>query len=869
MDARAELKRYLHAAIGRVAANCDGAREQDGIGFDGSDSKPGRMIASCPPETWSDQMASQAGLWCRKYARQIGPDANGLADEAAKTFGTVTAKSADVKAITAAEGGFIVRFGYNPDVSDALREMVVGARWNGDKRAWIVPRQQGVRLESFAARYGFTLSNAAHALLTASRHMQTADGKVGFDGTDVTIAFADVPDAAVRKAVKALPGCRFDSVAKLWRLPPRYVRTVRDLAARFEWATTGDFDALPDLDPDVVDVKVRADGTTLLVSFPYDKQLIDIMNQVGARWDGRAEVKAWRIPAEAGFDLLSVLEHQKVKVADDDSTGDLLDQARQMLARITNSRALDADFEVSGMACDLYPFQRAGVKYVVEAGGRSLIGDEMGLGKTPQGLAALQAMNAWPAAVLVPNVVKVNWVRAAHKFFPHLRVVALYGMLKPEFARQLVRMIEVGQPDGLLVPYTMSPGEARSIKVTDRASAVEAYTLLTQADLIVVNYDVLGPTELTEKETLVGKRPDPGWVPVLKALPLKGIVADESHGLKDPKTLRTRACIETARSLPDGAAKIGMSGTLVLNRRVEVAAQLDFIGMLDEFGGYTAVKQMPDLARRLRARCMVRRDKAEVLPELPPRQHEPIVLNQSELDAKVMAEYRHAERDLLDFLARRAAEMALEAGLDPTSAAIEARMKAAGAEFLIRIGVLLRLALRAKKKAARRWIDEFAKTGEKLLVFGSHLEQLDEFAAEFGAPEIKGGVSPERRMEIVDDFQDPNGAQLCFLQIHAGGVGLTMTAASNVLFLEQAWSPMLHDQAIDRCYGRLDGDPHGAVGWYLVAEDTIEEWVSQLLAEKRIECADALDGDVTDGQIESTSVYSDLVGMLVRKAVQP
>ena len=69
--------------------------------------------------------------------------------------------------------------------------------------------------------------------------------------------------------------------------------------------------------------------------------------------------------------------------------------------------------------------------------------------------------------------------------------------------------------------------------------------------------DVLGPTVLSDKETLVGKKPDPGWVPVLKALPLKGIVADESHGLKDPKTLRTRACIETARSLPDDATKIG------------------------------------------------------------------------------------------------------------------------------------------------------------------------------------------------------------------------------------------------------------------------------------------------------------------------
>ncbi len=59
---------------------------------------------------------------------------------------------------------------------------------------------------------------------------------------------------------------------------------------------------------------------------------------------------------------------------------------------------------------------------------------------------------------------------------------------------------------------------------------------------------------------------------------------------------------------------------------------------------------------------------------------------------------------------------------------------------------------------------------------------------------------------------------------------------------------------------------HGATGWYLIAEGTIDEWVMDLHAAKRIECEDALDGDLSD-DVERTSVYAELVVRMTRRAL--
>jgi SNF2 family DNA or RNA helicase len=92
-------------------------------------------------------------------------------------------------------------------------------------------------------------------------------------------------------------------------------------------------------------------------------------------------------------------------------------------------------------------------------------------------------------------------------------------------------------------------------------------------------------------------------------------------------------------------------------------------------------------------------------------------------------------------------------------------------------------------------------------------------------------------------------------------VGITLDVASNVAFLEFWWDPGSHDQAEDRCYGRLS-DPHGANAWYLVALGTIEEEIAELLDKKRKVIDSILDGK----PIDNPSVLTELIEAVKEKA---
>lgn len=857
---REHAKSELWRACKELAARCDGASTADGVGFNGTDAASGRMLANTPSSLWPDEWVGPVATMLHKYRGQLseyGVDPARLVPLEYDDGGPI--RVADIRTVTLDDSGrwLVMRFGYDPNVVTAVRGLP-GRQWDAEHKLWKVPLSRRDRVVAFAEQWSFLVEPA---VLTAQPPAAAPAGTVSLDGEELTLRFDR--QWSMIAAVKALPSRRWDAGDRAWRVPVHLVRMVRSLAQEFSWATTPEVDALPDVEPDDVPVSVEESGGSLLVRFPFDRRLVEVMRGLpDSTWDGRR--KAWVVPVEHAMELLSALEH--LRIGADGLANELIDKARMMLDRIEASRALDADLEVDGLALTLHPFQRAGVKYAADVR-RCLICDEMGLGKTPQALATLQATQAYPAVVMVPAVVKVNWRREAVKFLPHLRVAVLSGIPKPNLAAALIDKLAAG-PTLTLVPDTIAGGGHVELRLDGFGDLQRAANLLPQADLVIVNYDVCGVENWSAEELADGRVPEPGWTPVLKALPLRGLVADECHGIKNPKAQRTRMAIEVSRSLPEDGVVLGLTGTPVLNRRAEVAAQLDFIGRLSEFGGAARVATMSDLARRLRARCMVRRMKSEVAPELPPRLHVPQVVPIESLDRKVMADYRKAEADLLAFMADRAAQMAEAIGLDPHSAAMEARMRARGAEFLLRIGVLLRLALAAKQNEASRWIKEFLATGKKLLVFSCHLAPLDALAREFGAPVIKGGVSPEQRSAIVDRFQNDESMQLVLLQIDAGGVGLTMTAATDVLFLEQAWSPAIHDQAIDRCYGRLN-DMHGATGWYLLAENTLDEWVADLLEQKRHELHDATNGDVPSSEDTETnqSVYGDLVVRLTRKAL--
>ena len=142
---------------------------------------------------------------------------------------------------------------------------------------------------------------------------------------------------------------------------------------------------------------------------------------------------------------------------------------------------------------------------------------------------------------------------------------------------------------------------------------------------------------------------------------------------------------------------------------------------------------------------------------------------------------------------------------------------------------------------------------EPLVVFAEHRATqravLDRFPE---AGHILGSDSGAKRQEAIDAFQRGDGAKLIVCSMRAASQGITLTRASNVAFLELDWTPARHDQAEDRLH-RI-GQDSAVTAWYLLAPDTIDETMAELLQRKR-----SLIGAVTDGKVRDEERLVDAV----------
>ena len=252
------------------------------------------------------------------------------------------------------------------------------------------------------------------------------------------------------------------------------------------------------------------------------------------------------------------------------------------------SAATDAPLAVPGLGGELKAFQRAGVQYLLKQR-RAFLADEQGLGKTVEALATIEADGAYPAIVVCPASLKLNWMREIGRWLPD-----------------------------------------RSAQMLDGNRGA-----LAAADLTVVNYDIVA-----------------GRLEALTPLAPRAVVLDESHYCKSPGAKRTQAAQRLCAAVPDEGLILALTGTPVMNRPPELISQLRILGRLGDFGSGAQFGQRfrgPGAHQRLhwhlRARCFARRLKAEVLPQLPAKTRAvvPVALDNE-------PDYRLAEQDVIAWL---------------------------------------------------------------------------------------------------------------------------------------------------------------------------------------------------------------------------
>ena len=582
-------------------------------------------------------------------------------------------------------------------------------------------------------------------------------------------------------------------------------------------------------------VEVLEDGRVRL-RFPYDAALVQKVKSIpGARWNPEPADKSWTVPpTDVALPLLIDLITREGFTADNQEA--LLARLREcqagVEARVAASAATDGDLTIPGFGLVPYPFQRAGALYALREK-RVIIADEMGLGKTIEALMVLEAARAYPAVVVCPASVKLNWVREARRCLPKRNIVALESrpIRYPELYDILVLNYDV------LVDRTTARPQADPERVAD---------LRQREGLSLAAAKVQALADQGQQDEGPALRAD-----LLRLHPkLRAVVLDEFHLVKNPKALRTKLAKKLTKDIE---YRLALSGTPIVNRPEELLAPLQILDRLDDLGGYTKVRNryapldlrtgrrgaahLPELHRRIRALCYVRRRKSDVLAELPPIQYTTVPL---EIDNR--AEYESAARDVIAWLqvgvAKDRAFLASIAALQRAEQAerIRARQqevayRALQAEQLVRLNALKRLAARGKLAAAEEWIDLFLESEPKLVAFGHHVEIVQALAARYRAPSITGATPVVERQAAVDRFQTDPACLLIACNLQAGGVGITLTAASNVALLELPWTPAAVDQAVGRLH-RI-GQAESVMAWYLVGDRTIDLDIAALIDDKR------------------------------------
>jgi SWI/SNF-related matrix-associated actin-dependent regulator 1 of chromatin subfamily A len=556
----------------------------------------------------------------------------------------------------------------------------------------------------------------------------------------------------------------------------------------------------------------------------------DIPKAAGLRWHG-GDCRPHCPACAAGLGRVwwtddRVRAARLIEYADPDTRALLGEvQAAQAASRATDAAVTVATPE--GLAH--YPFQRAGIAYAL-ARPAVLFGDEPGLGKTLQALGVIEGdPTIRRALVICPASLKINWRREAERW-----------MVRP-------LRVQVANGDALTVPEPPDGG----------------------VSMVVVNYDIL------KKHAAA-----------LGATPWDIIVIDEAHYCKNPKAQRTQGVKALAAQ---ARRRLLLTGTPIPNKPIELFPLLEILGSelaknwwyfvkrycaahQEVVGGrygrlvwnMDGASHLDELQERLRAEVMVRRLKRDVLTELPEKIRQVVELaangNQRLLDEEGAVLRRHADAE---GEAAADVELAAAAGGGETYERAVARLTELRRVAFTEIAALRHRTAIAKVPQVIDYVTGLLDGGtEQLVVFAHHHDVIAAIQAaldEAGVVNVRltGEDDMATRQAAVDRFQADPSCRVFVGSITAAGVGLTLTAASTVVFAELDWVPGNVTQAEDRLHRIGQTDVVHVV--HLVLDRSIDARMAHILVAKQAVADRALDADTT---IE----FRELVGVIEKHA---
>lgn len=549
--------------------------------------------------------------------------------------------------------------------------------------------------------------------------------------------------------------------------------------------------------------KLKDSEYSAFIKFDYNSKIVDAIRELPFRYYNPSETE-WEVPTNKVEYLINKLKGFDIKIC-----------GKLTIFEDKNTNiGLPEGFEFKTKP---FSHQLEGVEYGLKYD-RWFLGDEQGLGKTKQVIdiaVARKVMYGYRFCLIVcgVNTLKWNWVNEIH---------------------------------------THSKEDAYILGQRRKGTKIRIGSTKDKLEDLKLMYDRKEPHPYFIITNIESFR-DKNIADTISDLCKKGIIgmcaADEMHKMKNPTAQQTKGFL---KCLP--YCRIGMTGTPLMNSPMDLYVILKWLGyeshafysfkqhycVMGGYGGYEIVgyKNLDQLTAQVRE-IMLRRLKSEVL-DLPEKIYVDDIVEMEgkqavmykEVEAGLKADYINGDIDLTN----------------PLSALIRLRQTTGYPGILSD-----EITESAKLDRMEELVENCTSNDEKVIIFSNWTQMTDAICNKLKSSGhnvgvITGETPDSSRQEIVDVFQNSSDLSVLVGTIGAMGTGLTLTAATTVIFVDEPWNKALFDQAVDRAH-RI-GQKNNITIYSIMCKDTIDERIHNLIYKKGAMSDAIIDGKVVGNKNE-------------------
>jgi SWI/SNF-related matrix-associated actin-dependent regulator 1 of chromatin subfamily A len=441
---------------------------------------------------------------------------------------------------------------------------------------------------------------------------------------------------------------------------------------------------------------------------------------------------------------------------------------------------------------DYFPFQKAGIEFCSKHT-HSFLFDDTGVGKSIQGIGLINHLKAKKVLIICPNSLKINWKRELDKW--------LYDK-----------------------SLTYDVSTSNEVKTTD---------------IMICNYEIFRMSISKQKGIKDLKyNCTQSFFNAIKKMKFDLILLDEAHRIKNWSANTTKNIFKLRKQT---TRSVLMTGTPVLNRPEELWIPLRWAEIHKDFAPnkeqflikYCGAEYVPrfnsyvtnsskipkdvltELQTKLRSSVMIRRTKEQVFPEMPKKIRQIVEV---EVEKALFLQFKDLERDIYSIDVN--SDKGFMSYIKPTELALLAELRRVSGE--------------AKFDAVVDYVSDLIENDEKVILFCHHVELINRYEKVFkkyGAVKISGSVNNTDRDNAVQSFQNNPKCKILIGQMDSAGVGLTLTASSNVVFAELHYVPAIASQCEDRAlrYGQKKTvNVH-----ILCGNDTLDAYIAKMIVKKQ------------------------------------